>query len=134
MPYYFCLTVCIRVIRGQSFSSTSSQRADAIVGGVDLACLAFGLAPRLVANGAVGMMLRDQTTPGEVDLRIAGLAGEAEHKVRVVTAPGEPSRINGVADQQAEQRTEQRTEQRVGPQQHDARDGADQCAVPTLQG
>ena len=106
-----------------------SERADAVVGGIDVARIAFGFAPR-PGRGAIWVMLRDQAPPGESDLRIAGRLGDAEHPVGVIPALAEPSRVDGVADQQAEQRAKQR----IGSQQHAARDDADQLAVPTLRG
>ena len=96
------------VVGGASWRAVSQrvlpQSADAVVGGIDVARFAFGFAPR-PGRGAIWVMLRDQAPPGEGDLRIAGRLGDAEHPVEVIPALVEPSRIDGVADQQAEQRT-----------------------------
>lgn len=117
------------VVGGASWRAVSQrvlpQSADAVVGGIDVARFAFGFAPR-PSRGAIWVMECDQAPPGEVDLRIAGRVGDAEHPAGVIPALAEPPRVDGVADQQAEQRAQQR----IGPQQDEACYDANQFAVP----
>ncbi len=74
------------------------------------------------------MMLRNQLSADGVYFRIAGGVGQAKHSVGIVEARGEPSSIEGLADQQAQQRAQQR----CSTHQRQARDDADELALPAL--
>src|SRR5690606_38320615 len=66
--------------------------ADAVVGAVDLGGALLRLVEQLGrrARHAVGMVLRHQPPVGQVELGVAGLALQPQHRVRVVARDPEP--------------------------------------------
>src|SRR5690606_30092119 len=95
---------------GRRASAALAQGADAVVGGVDRGGAPFGLLAllRFGAGDAVWVVLRHQPAVGLVDLRIAGIAGQAQLGIGVLApAQAEPVDIKGMANEQADDRAEQ---------------------------